>query len=94
MGMYKITCELIYWPGINSDTKKTYKNCSTCLEFQQTNQRNELFTMKFLESHGKLFDLICLPYIKKLSLHCRLSQQVPYNQEDGRPLEHQPHSNM
>ena len=52
MGMDKIKplCESIYWPGIDSNIeKKTLKNCSTCLEFQQTKPKEQIMHQEIPE---------------------------------------------
>ena len=39
MGIKKtmlLACESVYWADINAGIEKHMKNCTTCLEFQQT----------------------------------------------------------
>ena len=43
MGIKKnklLTCESVYWPGMNNDTENRIKNYSICIDFQQM-QENE-----------------------------------------------------
>ena len=37
-----MACESIYWTNINDDIEKTVTNCSTCLDFQQTQLKEKI----------------------------------------------------
>ena len=49
MGIEKtklLACESIYWTNINDDIEKHIKNCSTCLDFQQTQPKEKIMHPK------------------------------------------------
>ena len=61
MGIEKtkyIMCESIYWADINTNIEKHIKNCTTCLEFQQTQPREKIVHHDIPPGHGKYWALI------------------------------------
>ena len=77
-----LACESVYWVNMNADIKNTMKQCTTCLDYQQT-QPHEKTTS---------YNILCKPWevagadissVKKqyTTMYCRLLQQVPFCEE-------------
>ena len=79
-----LACEFVYWIGMNADIENHMQNCSTCLDFQQTQPNRKLFHN---DIPGKPWEMIGVNMFslnnKKLPLNCRLLQQI-FNSKKGK----------
>ena len=74
MGIEKtklLVFESIYWVNINNDTENYIKNCSTCLEFQQTQPKENTIHHDIPMRPWNVIGADMFQFnTKKLSMHC------------------------